>query len=81
MIPERKHEITGKITGTDDASPLASSIPDTPEYILAHEIAGYAEPRLNNSEDRPIVNAIEIENTIRRETNQKERKEDSNHVQ
>ena len=55
-------------------------ISDKPEYILAHEIAGHAEPRLNKEEGK-VVNAVEIENTIRRETNEKERKEEPKHVQ
>lgn len=57
------------------------SISDEPEYILAHEIAGHAEPRLNNIGNGEVVNAVEIENIIRRETNKKERKEDPSHVQ
>ena len=56
-------------------------ISDGPEYILAHEIAGHAEPRLNKAENEIVVNAVEVENAIRRETNEKERKEEPNHVQ
>jgi len=58
-----------------------NSISDKPEYILAHEIAGHAEPRLNNKGKENVVNAVNIENAIRRETNEKERKEEPNHVQ
>ena len=57
-----------------------NSISDRPEYILAHEIAGHAEPRMNNKEGK-VKNAVEIENQIRRETNEKERKEEPDHVQ
>lgn len=57
------------------------SISDEPEYILAHEIAGHAEPRLNNTGNGEVVNAVEIENKIRRETYKKERKEEPSHVQ
>jgi len=52
-----------------------------PEYILAHEIAGHAEPRLNDKGDGKTVNAVEVENIIRKETNAKERREEPNHVQ
>ena len=51
------------------------------EYILAHEIAGHTEPRLNNTGNGEVVNAVEIENKIRRETYKKERKEEPSHVQ
>jgi hypothetical protein len=54
---------------------------DDPEYILAHEIAGHAEPRLNDKGDGKTVNAVEVENIIRKETNAKERREEPNHVQ
>ena len=57
------------------------SISDDPEYILAHEIAGHAEPRLNDKGDGKTVNAVEVENIIRKETNAKERREEPNHVQ
>ena len=57
------------------------SISDEPEYILAHEIAGHAEPKLNNIGNGEVVNAVEIENKIRRETYKKERKEEPSHVQ
>jgi hypothetical protein len=52
-----------------------------PEYILAHEIAGHAEPRLNDKGDGKTVSAVEVENIIRKETNAKERREEPNHVQ
>ena len=58
-----------------------NSISDKPEYILAHEIAGHAEPNMNNKNTETLVNAVEIENIIRKETNEKERKEEPNHVQ
>ncbi len=58
-----------------------NSISDDPEYILAHEIAGHAEPRLNDKGDGKTVNAVEVENIIRKETNAKERTEEPNHVQ
>ncbi len=58
-----------------------NSISDDPEYILAHEIAGHAEPRLNDKGDGKTVNAVEVENIIRKETNAKERREEPNHVQ
>jgi RHS repeat-associated protein len=58
-----------------------NSISDKPEFILAHEIAGHAEPRLNDNGKGDVVNAVEIENAIRRETNEKERKEEPEHVQ
>jgi hypothetical protein len=57
------------------------SISDKPEYILAHEIAGHAEPNMNNKNTETLVNAVEIENIIRKETNEKERKDEPNHVQ
>ena len=58
-----------------------NSISDKPEYILAHEIAGHAEPRLNKKKNGKVVNAVKIENIIRRETNEKERKDEPNHMQ
>ncbi len=58
-----------------------NSISDDPEYILAHEIAGHADPRLNDKGDGKTVNAVEVENIIRKETNAKERREEPNHVQ
>ena len=58
-----------------------NKISDGPEYILAHEIAGHAEPRLNDDGNGKVINSVEIENTIRRETNEKERKEEPGHDQ
>ena len=48
---------------------------------MIHEIAGHAEPKMNNKNTETLVNAVEKENIIRKETNEKERKEDPNHVQ
>lgn len=61
--------------------PHDPQISDGPEYILAHEIAGHAEPRLNDDGNGKVINSVEIENTIRRETNEKERKEEPGHDQ
>ena len=47
----------------------------------SNEIAGHAEPKMNNKNTETLVNAVEKENIIRKETNEKERKEDPNHVQ
>ena len=55
-------------------------ISDDPEYILAHELAGHAEPNMNKTDDDSVGNAVEIENTIRRETYKEERKEEPWHV-
>lgn len=55
-------------------------ISDDPEYILAYELAGHAEPNMNKTDDDSVGNAVEIENTIRRETYKEERKEEPWHV-
>lgn len=66
--------------GNESIRKLGTVLND-PEYILAHEIAGHAEPRLNDKGDGKTVNAVEVENIIRKETNAKERREEPNHVQ
>lgn len=57
------------------------SVPDPAEMILAHELAGHAEPNVNMERNKPLKNAIEIENKIRDEIGMTRRKEDSSHVQ
>ena len=49
--------------------------------LTSCEIAGHAEPRLNDDGNGKVINSVEIENTIRRETNEKERKEEPGHDQ
>jgi uncharacterized protein RhaS with RHS repeats len=71
-------EISGDaVSGYKDkrGNPLTES----PEMILAHEIVGHLEPMLNGPHIEKSANAVEDENTVRRELGLPERQDEPWH--
>lgn len=62
---------------------MGNSVKDPVEYILAHELAGHAVPMITtkNLKEGKNGNAVDTENQIREETNEKQRRSDPNHTE